>query len=157
EYAPALPDDVESASHGTVVLTIRASHVANRSASTSIQQVTIVPEVTRHTINTGELTAMKTNVRSIVGILLTGAVLAPVAIVVGYGAPAGALRRPELEYLEVVNRVGPPGDPQLLFLLMAQYSNANRNGEGADFFAARLKQFEPRLSDAQKSLYLAAI
>jgi hypothetical protein len=27
---------------------------------------------------------------------------------------------PELEYLKSVNRVGPPRDPQLLFVLMAQ-------------------------------------
>ena len=30
---------------------------------------------------------------------------------------------PELEYSKAVNRVAPPKDPQLLFLLMAQYSN----------------------------------
>ena len=57
-------------------------------------------------------------------------------------------RRPELEYLKAVNRVGPPQDPQLLFLLMAQYSNANLQGEGAEFFSARLKEFGPQLTDA---------
>src|SRR3989442_14996143 len=40
---------------------------------------------------------------------------------------------------------------------MAQYSNANLQGEGAEFFAARLKEFGPRLTDAQKALYLSAI
>src|SRR5437899_11105966 len=65
--------------------------------------------------------------------------------------------RPELEYLKSVNSVGPPRDPQLLFLLMAQYSNANLQGEGAEFFSARLKEFGPRLTDAQKALYLSAI
>ena len=65
--------------------------------------------------------------------------------------------RPELEYLKAVNSVAPPRDPQLLFLLMAEYSNANLQGEGAEFFSARLKEFEPRLTDAQKSLYLSAI
>src|SRR5216684_3046704 len=65
--------------------------------------------------------------------------------------------RPELEYLKAVNSVAPPRDPQLLFLLMAQYSNANLQGEGADFFAARLKEFEPRLTNVQKALYLSAI
>src|SRR6266404_3019142 len=64
---------------------------------------------------------------------------------------------PELEYLKAVNRVAPPRDPELLFLLMAQYSNANRQGEGAEFFSARLKEFGPRLTDAQKALYLSAI
>jgi len=70
------------------------------------------------------------------------------------GAGSG---RPELEYLKAVNSVAPPRDPQLLFLLMAEYSNANRQGEGAEFFSARLKEFGPRLTDAQKALYLSAI
>ena len=65
--------------------------------------------------------------------------------------------RPELEYLKAVNSVAPPQDPQLLFLLMAQYSNANLQGEGAEFFSARLKEFGPRLTDSQKALYLSAI
>jgi glyoxylase-like metal-dependent hydrolase (beta-lactamase superfamily II) len=72
-------------------------------------------------------------------------------------ASSSASRPPELEYLKAVNSVGPPRDPQLLFLLMAQYSNANRQGEGAEFFSARLKEFAPRLMDAQKGLYLSAI
>ena len=70
------------------------------------------------------------------------------------GAGSG---RPELEYLKAVNSVAPPRDPQLLFLLMAEYSNANRQGEGAEFFSARLKEFGPRLTDAQRALYLSAI
>jgi glyoxylase-like metal-dependent hydrolase (beta-lactamase superfamily II) len=40
---------------------------------------------------------------------------------------------------------------------MAQYSNANMQGEGAEFFSARLKEFGPHLTDAQKALYLSAI
>jgi metallo-beta-lactamase superfamily protein len=68
-----------------------------------------------------------------------------------------ALDRPELEYLKAINRVAPPRDPQLLFLLMGQYSNANLQADGAEFFSARLKEFEPRLTDAQKALYLSAI
>ena len=66
-------------------------------------------------------------------------------------------QRPELEYLKAVNSVAPPQDPQLLFLLMAEYANANLQGEGAEFFTARLKEFEPRLADSQKALYLSAI
>src|SRR5580693_7449986 len=66
-------------------------------------------------------------------------------------------RRPDLEYLKAVNTVAPPRDPQLLFLLMAQYSNANLQGEGAEFFSTRLKEFGPRLTDVQKALYLSAI
>src|SRR5580700_1543152 len=65
--------------------------------------------------------------------------------------------RPELEYLKAVNSVAPPRDPQLLFLLMAEYSNANLQGEGAEFFSARLKEFGPRLTEVQKALYLSAI
>src|SRR6266567_4412967 len=72
-------------------------------------------------------------------------------------ASSSASRGPELEYLKAVNRVAPPKDPQLLFLLMAQYSNANLQGEGAEFFSARLKEFSPRLTDVQKALYLSAI
>src|SRR5262249_4729317 len=33
---------------------------------------------------------------------------------------------------------------------------ANRHAEGAEFFQARLKEFEPRLTDVQKALYLSA-
>jgi len=65
--------------------------------------------------------------------------------------------RPELEYLQAVNLQGPPRDPQLLFLLMAEYSNANRHREGAEFLEARRKAFDSRLTDPQRSLYLAAI
>src|SRR6266852_2992400 len=64
--------------------------------------------------------------------------------------------RPELEYLKAVNQVAPPRDPQLLFLLMAEYSSANLQAEGAEFFSARLREFEPRLTDVQKALYLSA-
>src|SRR5215813_12438019 len=66
-------------------------------------------------------------------------------------------RRPELVYYEAVNKVGPPADPQLLFLLMSQYSNSNQQAEGVEFLTARLNEFGPRLSDPQKALYLSAI
>jgi len=71
-------------------------------------------------------------------------------------SPSGS-SRPDMEYLKAINTVGPPQDPQFLFLLMAQYSNANLQGDGADFFSARLKEFGPRLTDVQKALYLSAI
>jgi glyoxylase-like metal-dependent hydrolase (beta-lactamase superfamily II) len=100
---------------------------------------------------------MNTTVRWIAGILLAGVGLVSIAGAQHEPSAAGTGRRPELEYLEAVNRAAPPADPQLLFLLAAQYANANRHAEGAEFFAARLKEFEPRLSDLQKSLYLAAI
>jgi glyoxylase-like metal-dependent hydrolase (beta-lactamase superfamily II) len=64
---------------------------------------------------------------------------------------------PELEYWKAINSVAPPKDPQLLFLLMAQYSNLNLHGEGAEFLSARFKEFEPQLTNPQKALYLSAI
>src|SRR6266571_8012545 len=68
-----------------------------------------------------------------------------------------ASRRPDLEYLKAVNQAAPPQDPQLLFLLMAQYASANRQVEGVEFFSARLREFDPRLTDVQRALYLSAI
>ena len=65
--------------------------------------------------------------------------------------------RPELEYLKAVNSVAPPQDPQLLFLLMGEFANTNRQEEGAEFLSARLNEFAPRLTDPQKALYLSAI
>src|SRR5260370_33380818 len=65
--------------------------------------------------------------------------------------------RPELEYLKAVNSAAPPQEPQLLFLLMGAYANANQQAEGAEFLTVRLNEFGPRLTDAQKSLYLSAI
>jgi glyoxylase-like metal-dependent hydrolase (beta-lactamase superfamily II) len=70
---------------------------------------------------------------------------------------SSASHHPDLDYLKAVNSVAPPRDPELLFLLMAGYSNANLQGEGAEFFSARLKEFDPRLTAAQKALYLSAI
>jgi glyoxylase-like metal-dependent hydrolase (beta-lactamase superfamily II) len=70
--------------------------------------------------------------------------------------PISDSRRPELKYLIAVNSAAPPKDPQLLFLLMGQYASANQQGAGAEFFAARLKEFGPRLDDGQKALYLTA-
>jgi glyoxylase-like metal-dependent hydrolase (beta-lactamase superfamily II) len=65
--------------------------------------------------------------------------------------------RPELEYLKAVNSAAPPQDTQLLFLLMGEFANANRQEEGAEFLSARLDEFAPRLTDPQKALYLSAI
>jgi glyoxylase-like metal-dependent hydrolase (beta-lactamase superfamily II) len=64
---------------------------------------------------------------------------------------------PNLEYLKAVNSVAPLKDPELLFLLMAEFANSNLHAEGADFFSARLKEFEPRLTPVQRSLYLSII
>src|SRR5262245_5577515 len=75
----------------------------------------------------------------------------------GDGTKVPSSPRPDLEYLKAVNQAAPPHDPQLLFMLMAQYSNANRQFEGAEFFAARLMEFETRLTDVQRALYLSII
>src|SRR5499425_210102 len=70
---------------------------------------------------------------------------------------SGRLHSPELEYLKAVNSVAPLKDPDLMFILMAEFANSNLQDEGADFFSARLKDFEPRLTPIQKSLYLGII
>src|SRR2546428_5909509 len=90
------------------------------------------------------------------GILLLGLRETSASSVSGKTSVSGS-PRPELEYFKAINSVGPPQDPQILFLLMAQYSNANLQGEGVEFLSARLKEFEPRLTDTQKALYLSAI
>src|SRR5215468_6423980 len=72
-------------------------------------------------------------------------------------ASTSASRHPDLDYLKAINGVAPPRDPELLFLLMAAYSNANLQAEGAEFFEARLQEFDSRLAAAQKALYLSAI
>src|SRR5215470_1944663 len=90
------------------------------------------------------------------GILLLGLRETSAGSVAGKTSVSGS-PRPELDYFNAINSVGPPQDPQILFLLMAQYSNANLQGEGVEFFSARLKEFEPRLTDTQKALYLSAI
>src|SRR5258708_4300769 len=104
---------------------------------------------------------MRTVIYLLAALLMFGVFLANLR-----GTPAGrgpgnhgeaSSHRSELEYLKAVNSVAPPRDPQLLFLLMAQYSNAKLREEGAEFFSARLQEFGPRLTDAQKALYLSAI
>jgi glyoxylase-like metal-dependent hydrolase (beta-lactamase superfamily II) len=67
------------------------------------------------------------------------------------------LHSPELEYLKAVNSVAPPKDPELMFILMAEFANSNLQDEGAEFFSARLQDFEPKLTPVQKSLYLGII
>ncbi len=71
--------------------------------------------------------------------------------------PQSGSPQPELEYLKAVNSAASPKDPQLLFLLMGAYANANKQAEGADFLSARLNEFRPHLTDPQISLYLSAI
>src|SRR5215470_906235 len=93
----------------------------------------------------------------LVALLVVNAVAGSLAVSKESNPTTPSWQRPELEYLKAVNRAGPPQDPQLLFLLMGQFANANMQREGIEFFSARVKEFEPQLSDRQKSLYLAAI
>ncbi|MCX7175813.1 MAG: MBL fold metallo-hydrolase [Proteobacteria bacterium] len=100
---------------------------------------------------------MKIAVRWISVLLLVGALLGAFAVGGNAGQSASASSPPELEYFKAVNAGGPPRDPQLLLLLMAQYANANLRAEGIEHFSALLLEFGPRLSDRQKSLYVGAI
>jgi glyoxylase-like metal-dependent hydrolase (beta-lactamase superfamily II) len=100
---------------------------------------------------------MKSFVPWLFPLIIVGALLASLAAGRGNDSSPTVSGRPELEYFKAVNRAGPPRDPQLLFLLMAQYANANRHGEGIEFLSSLLKEFGPQLSNQQKSLYLAAI
>ena len=70
---------------------------------------------------------------------------------------SGKLHSPELEYLKAVNSVAPPKDRDLMFILMAEFANSNLQDEGAEFFRARLRDFEPKLTPVQRSLYLGII
>jgi glyoxylase-like metal-dependent hydrolase (beta-lactamase superfamily II) len=100
---------------------------------------------------------MKTRVRWLFALLLVGGLLGSLAAGRDRGSPPTTWHRPELEYFKAVNRAGPPRDPQLLFLLMGQYANANMHRDGIEFFSTLVNELEPRLSDRQKSLYLGAI
>src|SRR6201984_700086 len=70
---------------------------------------------------------------------------------------SGKRHSPELEYLKAVNSVAPPKDPELMFILMGEFASSNLQDEGAEFFSARFREFEPQLTPVQKSLYLGII
>ncbi len=65
--------------------------------------------------------------------------------------------RPELEYLKTVNDIGPVRDPELLFLLMAQYQNSNQLTEGIAHFERLLRRFGSKLTPPQRATYLTAL
>src|SRR5262245_54395716 len=94
-----------------------------------------------------------------IGVLFCVLLLIVVAAVVLFSGdkPSAKLHNADLEYLKSVNSVAPLKDPELLFVLMTQFVNLNLQGEGAEFFSARLRQFEPKLTPVQKSLYLGII
>jgi glyoxylase-like metal-dependent hydrolase (beta-lactamase superfamily II) len=100
---------------------------------------------------------MKSSVRWLFALLLGGILVGSIYAGGNEDSSPVTSHRPELEYFKAVNRAGPPRDPQLLFLLMGQYANANMHREGIQFLSALMKDFEPRLSDKQQSLYLGAM
>ena len=84
------------------------------------------------------------------------------AVTVGARAASGGAVKsdrylPELAYLKQVNRWRPPSDPELVFLLMGQFANANRHAEGADYLDTLRKRFDAQLDDQQRAIYLTAI
>lgn len=91
---------------------------------------------------------------------LAGVLLVPLLLTSGVAIAQHAdtvPERPELAYLKQVNAWRPPSDPQLLFLLMAQYANAGRHLEGAAYLDALRRRFDAELNDTQRALYLTAI
>ena len=91
---------------------------------------------------------------------LLGVLLLIVAAIVGLRSNdnrSSKLHTPELEYLKAVNSVAPPKDPELMFILMSEFANSNLQDEGAEFYSARLREFEPQLTPVQQSLYLGII
>lgn len=64
---------------------------------------------------------------------------------------------PEIDYLKQVNAWRPTSDPQLLFILMAEFANAGRHQEGIDYFEALVSQFGAKLLPAERAQYMVAI
>lgn len=103
---------------------------------------------------------MKAPTRWWIGVLFSVLLLIVVAAVVLRSSDkrsSAKIHNPDLDYLKAVNSVAPPRDPELLFILMTEFANSNRQDEGAEFFSARLRDFEPQLTPVQKSLYLGII
>src|SRR5215468_8896465 len=92
---------------------------------------------------------------AVVGFALLASVVGSQSLAANKGSEPGD--RPEIAYLETINALAPPQDPQLLFILMGEYANANQPGRGVAFLSARLQEFAPRLTSGQKALYLSAI
>jgi glyoxylase-like metal-dependent hydrolase (beta-lactamase superfamily II) len=87
------------------------------------------------------------------------AIFVAAAFVISTPSPAAPAPTvlPDLEYLKTINEAGPPADPQLIFLLSAQYANAKRLAAGIASFEGLLRDFGARLQPAQKALYLTAL
>src|SRR5262245_40167384 len=102
---------------------------------------------------------LKTFLCLLAALFVAGALVSHGALAAGESksSSVSASRHPDLDYLKAINSVAPPRDPELLFLLMAGYSNLNLQSEGVEFFSARLKEFDAHVTAVQKALYLSAI
>jgi glyoxylase-like metal-dependent hydrolase (beta-lactamase superfamily II) len=102
---------------------------------------------------------LKTGALVRIGVLVCVLLIVVIAIVTLQSGERhyAKLRNPDLDYLKAVNSVAPPKDPELLFILMTEFANSNLQDEGAEFFSARLREFDPQLTPGQKSLYLGII
>jgi glyoxylase-like metal-dependent hydrolase (beta-lactamase superfamily II) len=89
------------------------------------------------------------------GVLLL--IVAGVVILSSGRSSSSRVHSSDLEYLKSTNSVSPPKDPELMFILMTEFANANLHGEGAEFFSTRLREFDSQLTPVQKSLYLGII
>jgi glyoxylase-like metal-dependent hydrolase (beta-lactamase superfamily II) len=88
------------------------------------------------------------------GIIALGAAAASDA---APGTDTVATVSPEIAYLEQVNAWQPVRDPQLLFILMAQYANAGQHERGIAYFEALRKRYDAALSPAHRALYMLAV
>ncbi len=90
------------------------------------------------------------NLRNRLFLLLAALVLACV------GAAQATEPRPatdaRLEYLKVVNRLGPTTDPELVLLLMTQFVSANDIPGGIAYYEDLLHRYENSATPAQRSL-----
>jgi glyoxylase-like metal-dependent hydrolase (beta-lactamase superfamily II) len=102
---------------------------------------------------------MKTSGFLRTALLFVGLLLIVLAVVLLRSSDNPSTKRhsADLEYLKSVNSVAAPRDPELLFILMTEFANSNLQGEGAEFFSARLKEFEPQLTPVTRSLYLSIV
>jgi glyoxylase-like metal-dependent hydrolase (beta-lactamase superfamily II) len=70
---------------------------------------------------------------------------------------APAIHDARLEYLKVVNRLGPAIDPELVMLLMTQFMSTNDLTGGIAYYEDLLRRNEHSATPVQRSLYLSAL
>lgn len=62
-----------------------------------------------------------------------------------------------IAYFETVNRSAGKVDPQVIFVLMGQYLNANQQLRGMAYYSKYLRDNDSRLSGPYRALYLSAL